>query len=133
MRTSHVRNLVAVLFVGSVLAPGPSLAGDKGVTLTTAALDFKTTFVCSVVNVGTAPVDVTIELLYPGSGQPLYLSTTVSSTLQPGWGTSNEYTLSVGFSSAYCKVTHSKDGTVRAAACAKAAQNEGCQGVSEAR
>ena len=133
MRMNHVRNLVAVLCVGSFLAPGLSLAGDKGVTLTTAALDFKTTFVCSVVNVGAAPVDVTIELLYPGSGQPLINSSTVTAILQPGWGTSNDYTVSVGFTSAYCKVTHSKDGTVRAAACAKAVQNEGCQGVSEAR
>lgn len=133
MRASHVRNLVAVLCVGSVLAPGPSLAIDKGVTLTTAALDFSDTFVCSVVNVGTAPVDVTIELLYPGSGEPLDGSMTVTNNLQPGFGTSNEFILAVGFSSAYCKVTHTKDGTVRAAACAKAAQNEGCQADSEAR
>jgi hypothetical protein len=133
MRTCHVRNLAAVLFVGSVLTPGPSFAIDKGVTLTTAALDFSPTLVCSVVNVGTTPVDVTIELLYPGSGEPLFNSTKVSVTVQPGWGTSNEYTLSTGYTSAYCRVTHSKDGMVRASACAKSAQNGGCQGVAEAR
>jgi hypothetical protein len=132
MRASHVRNLVAILCAGSVLAPGPSVAADK-LTLTTAALDFNNTFVCSVINVGTAPVDVTIELLYPGSGEPLFGSTMVTGTLQPGFGTTNEFTLTVGFSSAYCRVTHTKGGTVRAAACAKALQNEGCQGVSEAR
>ena len=133
MRASHVRNLVAVLGVGSVLAPGPLLASDKADTLTTAALDFKDTFVCSVINVGTAPVDVTIDLLYPGSAEPLYDSTQVAETLQPGFGTSNEYTLQTGYTSAYCKVTHTKDGTVRAAACAKAEQSGGCQAVSEAR
>ena len=53
MCASHVRNLIAVLCVGSVLAPVPSLASDKDDTLTTAALDFNDTFVCWVINVGT--------------------------------------------------------------------------------
>jgi len=133
MRVRQVRNLVAVLCVGSVFMPGPTLAGDKEDTLMTAALDFNDTLVCSVVNAGTTPVDVTIELLYPGSGELLYQSSQVTATLQPGFGASNEYTLETGYTSAYCVVTHTKDGMVRAAACAKAEQNGGCQAVSEAR
>jgi hypothetical protein len=84
--------------------------------------------------VSSASVSVTIELLSPQTGALIGNSVAVATTLQPGYGSSNEFTLSVGFTSAYCKVTHSGNaGSVRAAACAKAAQNAGCQAASEAR
>jgi hypothetical protein len=55
-------------------------------------------------------------------------------TLAPGIGTSNEFTLQVGFTSGYCRFTTSGPARgVRAAACSKAAQSGGCQGVTEAR
>ncbi|MGR8941503.1 MAG: hypothetical protein ACU83P_07925, partial [Gammaproteobacteria bacterium] len=104
-------------------------------------LHFKDTFVCSVINVGTAPVLVTIELLSPDTGESLGgpydpesdPTKLVNYSLEPGLGTYIEFRLTSGYALGYCKVTHTKDGMVRAAACAKALQNEGCQGVSEAR
>ena len=100
--------------------------------LTTSALDFSNTLTCSATNVGTKPLSVTIELLSPQSGEAI--NTPVTTTLDPGFGTSNEFTLSVGYTSGYCRVTvDGSSRSVRAAACSKAAQNTGCQGVSEAR
>ena len=100
--------------------------------LTTSAMDFSNTLVCSATNVGTRPLNVTIELLSPQSGDAL--NTPVTTTLDPGFGTSNEFTLAVGFTSGYCRITTSGAArAVRAAACSKAAQNAGCQGVSDAR
>ena len=100
--------------------------------LTTSALDFSNTLACSATNVGTKPLSVTIELLSPQSGDAI--NTPVTTTLEPGFGTSNEFTLAVGFTSGYCRITTSGAArAVRAAACSKAAQNAGCQGVSDAR
>ena len=100
--------------------------------LTTSAIDFSPTLVCSATNIGTNPLTVTVELLSPQSGEAI--NAPVTTTLDPGFGTSNQFTLAVGFTSGYCRVTVSgRAGTVRAAACSKAAQNAGCQGVSEAR
>ena len=100
--------------------------------LTTPAIDFSNTLVCSATNVGTRPLEVTIELLSPQSGAAI--NAAVTTTLDPGFGTSNEFTLSVGYTSGYCRVTvDGSSRSVRAAACSKAAQNTGCQGVSEAR
>jgi hypothetical protein len=110
--------------------PGFAIAGSK--VLTTSAIDFRDTLSCSATNVGTKPVSVTIELLSPGSGA--VINAPVTTTLNPGFGTSNEFTLSVGYTSGYCRVTvDGSSRSVRAAACSKAAQNTGCQGVSEAR
>ena len=100
--------------------------------LTTSALDFSNTLTCSATNVGPKPLSVTIELLSPQSGDAL--NTPVETTLDPGFGTSNEFTLVVGFTSGYCRITTTGAArAVRAAACSKAAQNAGCQGVSDAR
>ena len=77
---------------------------------------------------------VRFELLSPQTGEALFNSVTVTATLEPGFGTANEFTLPVGFTSGYCRVGFTGPATaVRAAACSKAAQNGGCQGVSEAR
>ena len=100
--------------------------------LTTSALDFSPTLICSATNVGTKPMAITIEVLSPQSGEAI--NTPVSTTLDPGFGTSNEVTLAVGFTSGYCRITTTGAArAVRAAACSKAAQNTGCQGVSDAR
>ena len=100
--------------------------------LTTSAIDFSPTLVCSATNVGTKPLEVTIELLSPQSGEAIKPS--VTTTLDPGFGTSNEFTMAVGFTSGYCRITVAGLArTVRAAACSKSAQNAGCQGVSDAR
>ena len=108
--------------------PGSALAA----VLTTSAIDFSPTLVCSATNVGTRPLTVTIELLSPQSGEAI--NPAVTTTLDPGFGTSNEFTLAVGFTSGYCRITTSGAArAVRAAACSKAAQNAGCQGVSDAR
>jgi len=71
--------------------------------LTTSAMDFSNTLVCSATNVGTKPLTVTIELLSPQSGEAI--NTPVETTLDPGFGTSNEFTLAVGFTSGYCRIT----------------------------
>lgn len=66
--------LVTVSCAAAFLAlPGASQAADKVTvtTLTTSALDFNSTFVCSVTNVGSTPINVTIALLSPQSGDPL--------------------------------------------------------------
>ena len=100
--------------------------------LTTSAVDFSPTLVCSATNVGTKPLTVTIEMLSPQSGEAI--NAPVETTLDPGFGTSNAFTLAVGFSSGYCRITTSGAArAVRAQACSKAAQNAGCQGVSDAR
>ena len=100
--------------------------------LTTSALDFSSTLVCSATNVGIKPLTVTIELLSPQSGEAI--NTAVTTTLDPGFGTSNEFTLATGFTSGYCRITTAGAArAVRAAACSKAVQNAGCQGVSDAR
>ena len=100
--------------------------------LTTSALDFSPTLVCSATNVGIKPLTVTIELLSPQTGEAI--NAPVETTLDPGFGTSNEFTLATGFTSGYCRITTSGAArAVRAAACSKAAQNAGCQGVSDAR
>lgn len=114
--------------------PGFAAVAAPKTVLTTAAIDFSPTLVCSATNVGTTPLAVRIELLSPQSGEALFNSETVTATLEPGFGTGNEFTLAVGFTSGYCRVTFTGPATaVRAAACSKAAQNGGCQGVSEAR
>jgi hypothetical protein len=50
-------------------------------------------------------------------------------------GTSNEFTLAVGFTSGYCRITTSGAASCSgaAAACSKAAHEAGCKGVSDAR
>jgi hypothetical protein len=64
----------------------------------------------------------------------LFGSEPVTTTLQPGFGTANEVQLEVGFTSGYCRVSFAgSPGSVRAAACSKAVQNGGCEGVAEAR
>jgi hypothetical protein len=114
--------------------PGFAAVAAERTVLTTAAIDFSTTLVCSATNVGRMPLAVRIQLLSPQSGQALYDSVTVTATLDPGFGTGNEFTLPVGFTSGYCRVSFTGPATaVRAAACSKAAQEGGCQGVSEAR
>ena len=114
--------------------PGFAAVAAERTVLTTAAIDFSTTLVCSATNVGNIPLTVRIQLLSPQSGEALFGSVTETATLQPGFGTGNEFQLGVGFTSGYCRVTFSGPATaVRAAACSKAEQNGGCQGVSEAR
>ncbi len=118
-----------------LVLPGfAAIAAGRPTTLTTSAIDFSTTLVCSATNVGSTPLAVSIQLLSPQTGEALFNSVTVTATLEPGFGTSNELTLAVGFTSGYCRVSFAGPPTaVRAAACSKAAQNGGCQGVSEAR
>jgi hypothetical protein len=112
--------------------PGFAAVAAPRTVLTTSAIDFSPTLVCSATNVWTNPLTVTIELLSPQSGEAI--NAPVTATLDPGFGTSNEITLAVGFTSGYCRVTVAGPArTVRAAACSKAAQNAACQGVSEAR
>jgi hypothetical protein len=127
--------IVAVACAAAFLAsPSATQAADKGAvtTLTTSALEFNNAFVCSVTNVGSTPINVTVALLSPQSGEPLGNSVLVAETVQPGFGTSNFYLIAVGFTSAYCRVTHTS-GVVRAAACTKASQPGSCEAVSEAR
>ena len=123
----------AALGVAALLTlPDFAAVAAERTVLTTAAIDFKDTLVCSATNVGTKPLEITIELLSPQSGEAINPS--VTTTLDPGFGTSNEFTLAVGFTSGYCRITTSGAArAVRAAACSKAAQNAGCQGVSDAR
>jgi hypothetical protein len=118
----------------AVVVPPIASAADKPVTLTTSSLDFKT-MVCSVTNVGTTPVSVTIDMISPQSGTTLLPNGAYSNpTLQPGWGDSAFVILAIGYTPGYCKFTVTGTAAnVRAAACAKEVDNGPCLGVSEAR
>lgn len=114
--------------------PGFAAVAAERTILTTSAIDFSDTLVCSATNVGSIPLTVRIQMLSPGSGEALYGTLMVTATLQPGFGTENVLTLPVGFTPGYCRFIFSGPATaVRAAACSKAAQAGGCEGVSEAR
>ena len=129
----HLSRLAAFC-AAALLTPGLADGAEKIYSLSTSTLDFSSTLLCSATNVGSTPVDVTIDLLSPQSGTRLFNSTSVIATLQPGFGTANALALSVGYTSGYCKVTHTgSPGAVRAATCTKATLDSACQAVSEAR
>ena len=52
--------------------PGFAAVAAERTVLTTSAIDFSTTLVCSATNVGSAPVTVRIQLLSPQTGEALY-------------------------------------------------------------
>src|SRR6185436_4922147 len=88
----------AALGVAALLTlPDFAAVAAERTVLTTSAIDFKDTLVCSATNVGNIPVAVRIQLLSPQTGEALFGSVTVSATLEPGIGTGNEFTLPVGY------------------------------------
>ena len=127
--------VVAALGAAALLTlPGFAAVAAERTVLTTAAIDFSTTLVCSATNVGNFPLTVRIQLLSPQTGEELFGSVTATATLEPGFGTATELELQAGFTSGYCRVSFAGPAiAVRAAACSKAVQNGGCEGVSEAR
>ena len=127
--------VVVALSAAALLTwPGFAAVAAERTVLTTAAIDFNTTLVCSATNVGNLPLTVRIQMLSPQSGEDLFGSEAVTTTLQPGFGDANEVQLQVGYTSGYCRVSFAGPAaSVRAAACSKAVQNGGCEGVAEAR